>query len=132
MSDPEGRKAARAELVTRAFVLSVLVILVAAAVGVFLIRQSQVHRAPTIDETHTAAVAAERGTQRIEACTTPGRACYDRGQRSLARTVRGLTSSNQQAASAAAACAAGLAHPTYLNVYRCVRHTLAHPVIKEN
>ena len=89
------------------------------------IRESQQQKAPQISQTNRAAHAAEQGTRRIEACTTPGRACYDRGQRRLAVIVSGLTQGSQRAASAAAACAASLDRPSYDAVYRCVLRTLA-------
>lgn len=88
------------------------------------IRESQQQKAPVFSETNRAAQAAQHGTRRIENCTTPGRPCYDRGQRRLGRVVAGLLQGNQRSAAAAAACAASMPHPTYHAIYRCVVRTL--------
>lgn len=89
------------------------------------IRGSQTQKAPLLAQTNRAAHAAERGTRRIEACTTPGRACYDRSQRQLAQVIAGLTEGNRRSAAAAAACAATLPDPSFPTVYRCVLRQLA-------
>lgn len=91
------------------------------------IREGQQQRGPIIEQTGRAAHAAEAGTQRIEDCTTPGRECYDQGQKRLARVVAGLTTGTQQAAAAATACALTIQHAgkpvTYHTVYRCIVRT---------
>lgn len=88
------------------------------------VRDGQTSRAPLFAQTNNAATAAKMTAQRIEACTTPGRPCYDRSQRRLASTVLGINVGSQKAASAAAACAASLPDPSYRAVYRCVVRTL--------
>jgi len=89
------------------------------------IRSGQTSRAPMLAQTNHAAHAAERGTRIIRDCTTPGRPCFEEGQRRTARAIGDLIQGNQQAAAAAASCAANIHPPTYRAIYRCVVHTLA-------
>lgn len=88
------------------------------------VRDGQQDRVPLLAKTNAAAQSAKTTAKRIENCTTPGRKCYDHGQRQTAAIVAGINQGSQQAASAAAACAASLPDPTYRAVYRCVVQTI--------
>lgn len=89
--------------------LSVLTLLVAAAVGVLLIRGTQQTNTPKID-------SSAETLKIIEGCTTPGRACYERGQTQLKDVVGQLN----QYGIFVAACASGPVARTDDEITRCV------------
>lgn len=64
-------------------------------------RATQIDNTQRNEDTKSAAENAARSAARIEDCTTPGRPCFDDGQRRLARTVGSIN----DYALAAAACA---------------------------
>lgn len=107
--------------------LGVLVGILVVGVIVVLgqIRMTQVDHSPEVENGSAAAKAAARGTARIEDCTTPGRQCFDDGQKRLAGTIADLISNNQRAAAAAAACAANLDVVNFQTVYACELRSLA-------
>jgi uncharacterized protein HemX len=124
MTETQAKKAVHAELATRAFVLVLLAVFALTAWGVYLIRNQQVQNLTTLKSAQSAAADAKNTAESIKSCTTPGLKCYERSQKQLAHSIADLTTGNQRAASAAAACAAGLSHPDFATVYRCVLATL--------
>lgn len=108
------RRALWLKRVLVALCVAVLVLVLAVvSVTVLLIRSSQLNNTGIIDET-------KRGTARIEDCTTPGRDCYDRGQRQLADTVAGLNRYGIIVAS----CSSGPAEKTVEEITECVLQRL--------
>lgn len=99
----------------------------AVVVGVYLIdavRDTQVTntekaKSDRARDERTAATAADaaRAAERIEDCTTPGRECFDDGQRRLARTVGSINDN----AVAAAYCADQPGTQTIVELTACIR-----------
>lgn len=110
----------------------VYVMLTAVAVGVIVVvvqtysllntvRESQQTNTSTIQAAKSAAWEAERGTDRIEDCTTPGRKCYEQSQKRTADVVTDLN----RVAVFAAACADKPGVQGEDEIYSCVIRLLA-------
>lgn len=80
------------------------------------IRASQRDNASVLRSAERAAEAAERGTDRIEGCTTPGRGCFDRGQEETAAAVADIN----RVAVYAAACADKVGVQGEDEIFACV------------
>lgn len=100
-SRDEVRKERRALVLKRVgislLVVGMLLTTGVAAYAAVLIRDTQTTNKPKIDATaHAAAAAqraakaAEKGTKRIEDCTTPGQPCYDDGLKQQADVIGDL------------------------------------------
>lgn len=103
-------KTVRSEVATRVFVVFVAFALITALSALVVLGVQGYHRG---QENH-------RLLNTVTDCTTPERACYQRGQDATAAAVGQLIQSSRQAAAAAVACAANLVHPTFPAVYKCV------------
>jgi len=101
------RKAARASLATRSFIIfagsALVVLLVTTAVIVGQIRSQQVQNAGTLKSANAAARNAQSTADDIHSCVTPGLPCFQRAQRRTA----GAVASINRVVILAAACAVG-------------------------
>lgn len=101
------RKAARASLATRAFLLfvgiSLALLLLVTAVIVGQIRHQQVQSNGTLQSANAAARSAATTGDEVHSCVTPGEPCYERAQRKTA----GAVSNINRVVILAAACAVG-------------------------
>jgi hypothetical protein len=86
-------------------VVGVVWISITSAETLHAIRTQQGQTKPVLTSTKQAADNARQVARRIESCTTPGRRCYQRGQRQTAAVVGDINASIV----AAAACATTLA-----------------------
>lgn len=139
-SDEEIRKTTRALIWKRvaigSLVLFALVVISGMVYTVYVIRQQQLANTPITESTNTAALQAKqaaedakRSADRIEDCTTPGRACYERGQKQLA----GAVGSVNKLALIATSCAVQIEKlgqvsteaVTYQLISRCVQRLVA-------
>ena len=120
--DPAGSPRLRAALhvvagaATAILLIGVLGLLVQTASLSALIRDTQVANTQRTEVTRNAAQAAERGTDRIEDCTTPGRECFEEGQSRLAEAITGIN----DYATYAAACADKPRQQTYEEIKACI------------
>lgn len=85
------------------------------------VRETQQGNASVLKSAQAAAESAEKGTDRIEDCTTPGRKCYDDGQKQTAQYLSDLN----RVIAYAAACADQAGVQTEAEVYACVIQRLA-------
>lgn len=92
-----------------AIVLFLIVAILTSATKSTEIRDTQQQNSPLIK--NTAATLA-----RIQNCTTPGRPCYERGQRQLARAVGDIN----RVVVLAAACASGDGSRTETEIQACI------------
>lgn len=79
------------------------------------IRDQQEQNSPLIENT-------DQTLQIIEGCTTPGRACYERGQRQLAKAVGDIN----RVVVLASACASGPVVRTETEIQACILERLPH------
>lgn len=104
-------------------VLVVLLAVISLATATFTIvsvRFAQQDNTELLKDAEDAAVAAQRGTTRIEDCTTPGRKCFEDGQARGAELVGSIN----KAVILAAACASSLA-PSRLEQEALIKATTA-------
>jgi hypothetical protein len=80
------------------------------------IRSTQVDNTKINGATNRAAESAERGTKRIEDCTTPGRPCFDESQKRLAEVIVSIN----DYATYAAACADRPRQQTVEEIQTCI------------
>lgn len=130
--DLEERQLRRVMIARRFFIaiatLTAVMMLGSATYVAFAIRATQVGNTSTLrsasdaaNSAKDAAESAERGTARIEDCTTPGRDCYDSGQK---RTADAIADINKVAVYAAA-CADQDGVQGEDEIYTCVIRLLA-------
>lgn len=99
-------------------VVAALVAVLVAATTVTSVRADQLTNAKKAD-------ASRETLRRINDCTTPGRKCFDEGQRRSASVVAALNQGSAAAAAAAAACADRPGISGYRMIKACVDATLA-------
>jgi hypothetical protein len=92
-----------------ALVLALVTAVLTSATKSTEIRDQQEQNSPLIENT-------DQTLQIIEGCTTPGRACYERGQRQLAKAVGDIN----RVVVLAAACASGPVARTEAEIRACV------------
>jgi hypothetical protein len=126
-------RAAVKVLVLRRLLIGLIVLAVVifgglTSVGVLLIRTTQTHNSPILNETQAAAKAAQQGTGLIIDCTTPGGACYNRSLKAQAKAVGTLNQFTTVVTTLSASCATqapkGPFSRVYRDIYRCVQHGL--------
>lgn len=114
-----GPAKARAVLWSRIFIVCATLFSVLIAIllltAVLLVRQTQLDNAKRAEDTRQLA-------ERITSCTTPGGACYQRGERRTAKAVGAIGAVNKRSAAAAAACAQ--TRTDYRAILRCINQTL--------
>lgn len=121
----QRRKAFRAALATRLLVVAVAVA-ICLIVGLLLVTVSQTNKAARgIAEDQGAAAVRGRGiastAEQIESCTTPGRPCFERGQRQTASAIETIN----RVTILAAACADQPRRQTVEQIQFCVLRRLA-------
>lgn len=132
----ELRREAQAQFWRRiavsALVAWVILMLVASTWTLYLIRDSQVRNKTTLSSASAAARAAQRGTARIEDCTTPGGACFERAQRQTSGAVAGINTVTVRATACLAVVLKGIPEGAQVNVddiasqiQQCIRTTTA-------
>jgi hypothetical protein len=101
---------------TGLLIVGVLFLLVQTSSLAGLIRETQVAAQQRSLDTRSAAESAARGTERIEACTTPGRDCFQESQRRLAKAISNIN----DYATYAAACADKPRQQTARQIRACI------------
>ena len=106
--------------------IAILAVVITAAIIqtlslVTTVREAQQNNTKTVESAKIAAREAQRGTDRIEECTTPGRPCYDQGQKRTADVVSDLN----RVAVFAAACADKAGVQGEDEIFSCVIRLLA-------
>jgi Tfp pilus assembly protein PilE len=86
----QAKKAVRAELATRVFVVAILALFAITAWGVVLIRNQQTQSVTTLQSAKAAAASAARTAKTIESCTTPGQPCFQRSQKATGKAVANI------------------------------------------
>lgn len=108
-------------------VLAVLIVgtAVTSMVTLTAIRSTQVTNAQRSQDTLDAATAAKRASDRIEDCTTPGRACFKQSQKRSAGIVKLVNDAQRQASIYAASCADRPGSQSADEIEACVRAAFA-------
>lgn len=130
----ELRRAARARalknLAAVSLILGVVVLLGFSAWTVTLIRDTQVGSRTTLQQARNAAAAAKVTADRIEDCTSPGGACFERAQRQTSGAVAGINTITVRAAACMTAILQQYPHGQQVNVdavanqiQQCIRTT---------
>lgn len=127
---PEMLANARAILARRvvygAVALALVVMLAVSTYTALLVRETQEANTPTLKNAAAAAKAAKDSARDSAAaahgiadCTTPGRACWQRGKEQTAAAVGDIADQNALSAAAATSCAKDKPDATFAEVYRC-------------
>ena len=116
----ELRREARVQFWRRiavsALAVWVVLMLAASTWTLYLIRDSQVRNKATLTNASAAAKAAQRATNRIEDCTTPGGTCFERAQRQTSGAVAGINTVTVRATACLAVVLNAIPDGTQVNV----------------